>query len=117
MLYTDPVDGTSNFSRPFIVGQGGVVAFVSSPFDMTTTAGNMDGLDATGANVEVQNVDIGGVGGGGGTSGASGGCGKAQLVPGDTARTVDVAMALWWILFSAAVVTAARMAAVRIRKP
>lgn len=110
MLYTDPIDGTSNFSRPFIVGQGGVVAFVSSPFDMTTSGGsNMEGIDV--ANVDVQGVDVGAGGGSTGVAGAtaaSGGCGKAELVPGGSARTVDVAMALWWILFSAAIVTTAR---------
>mgnify|MGYP000930785409 FL=1 len=109
-IYTDPIHGTTGFSQRFTTSAGDVVAFVSSPFDMTTSGGsNMEGIDV--ANVDVQGVDVGAGGGSTGVAGAtaaSGGCGKAELVPGGSARTVDVAMALWWILFSAAIVTTTR---------
>jgi len=111
-IFTHPVLGTTGFSQQFKTAAGDVVTFVSSPFDMPTSG--MDGASGSGEDVEVGSGGSDVVGGTVGAAGAKG-CG-GQLAPGGAARTVDVAMSLWWIILAGALLGSARLATSRIRQ-
>ena len=111
-MLTDPRYGTTGVSQEFSCKNCEVVTFVSSPFDMPTSG--MDGAGTSGEEVEVGSGG-GEVVGGAMSAGGPKGCG-GQLAPGGAARTVDVAMSLWWIILAGAVMGGMRLASPRGRQ-
>jgi len=128
-VYTDPDRGTAGISRQFSLSEnsGGVVAFVSSPYDIPTTSG-LAGDDAAPSMPEEEDDGGGsGIGGDGiGTEGGdgvieaaggvAGGCGGGGAsLAGDSFRTVALLMDLWWNLLLVGVILGVRKAFVRVR--
>jgi len=127
VVYNDPDRGTAGISRQFAT-DGGVVAFVSSPYDIPTTSG-LAGDDAAPSTPEEED-DGGGSGmggdgvgteGGGGVieaaGGVAGGCGGGGAsLAGDSFRTVALLMDLWWNLLLVGVILGVRKAYARVHR-
>ena len=108
-MYTDPVYGTTGFTRRFKSAAGGVVIFVDSPFDMPTSG--MDGpatINAEqGSDAEIDSTATV-AGAGAGSTGTSKGCG-AILVPVEEGDTALLAIAMSWIIPATAPLCFARL--------
>lgn len=128
VMYSDPGEGTAGISREFkwSVGGGGVVAFVSNPYDIPTTGGASETELTSGGEEEIEQgpgseLEGGGISGEGGGGGiiaaASGGCGGGGAsLANNSFRHVVFSFNVWWILMALALFGAFRFAHVKVRQ-
>jgi len=128
VMYSDPGEGTAGISREFkwTATAGGVVAFVSNPYDIPTTGGASEteltsggeGEIEEGGGNELEGGGISGEGGGGSIlSASSGGCGGGGAsLANNSFRHVVFSFNVWWILLALILAGGIRLAAVKVRE-
>jgi hypothetical protein len=126
VMYSDPGEGTAGISRRFTWSDvaGGVVAFVSNPYDIPTSGGASETELASGGDEEIEQgggneLEGGGISGEGGgssiLSASSGGCGGGGAsLANNSFRHVVFSFNVWWILLALALFGALRFAHVKV---